>query len=546
MKRDKTKKIVVTVLALSALAAVIGLLFIDRGDTRAQAATPAEMIDAAEEMIRTEISNPELRTEAIWLYEDALAGLPFDDPESRALKARAHMGLALLNLFDFFDLLPALSSFLGIDLIDLFNPAPSPPAPATPFSASGLIQPSALCTPVDFEDYLYTVDQMLTNMLTPTIDHLREARALDPNVTITIENGLAALAPTMVLDLAGEWDAADAAMFQGALEILLGGLKILTSYDGILQNLINPTMSPDCTPVPASDEWTAIFGPYNQIVDGGTARMTEAGALLAEGLQAFANGLNLMVAEIDDQSDDVIRYYDVGIDGLGPGDVGYPGSDAGEGNNAYDLGEPWGMPSVGDFLSGLLDGLLGGAGGIDLGEISMALSPPVLAGAMEALGQSAETGAPVDLIPTLFKPLFESLGGAPMTDQDLYMLGLPALNLGALFNPPLEDFSVIDPLKDSNGIAITDTETGDTTHAWPDGSGRVDDLNGVVDAIYFFYPDVWPDGSPRGVWGGLIIKAVTEPADFDGSGNLIGEVDYESMMNPDFNILMGVLGALLP
>jgi len=555
MSRAKKKKILLVSLASMFLLAPLGILLLDRGALRAQGVTPAEMIDAAEAMIQTAIEDPETRTEAIWLYEDALKNIKGDDQAARSLKARAHLGLALINLFDFFDLLPALSSFLGIDLLDLFSGLGGIIGGA----GAGMAQPAALCTPIDFEDYLFTVEQMLKNMLTPFIYHAGMARQLDPNVTLMIDPpGIVEIAPDdpdtpefdpMRLDLAGEWDATDAAFFEGFFQVLLGALQLLTSYDGIFQSLINPALTPTCTPATGSDDWTAIFGPYNQIVPEGYERMNAAGANLAGGFYAIRDSLELMTLETDDQSDDLVRFLDYGTDGLGPGDAGYPGPDADgtEGNGVYDLGEPWGNESIGVFLADLLGGFLGGGLPLDLGEMSTLLPPSVLAGTMDALGQSAEISTPVDLIPTLIKPLMGALGVGGLTDQDLYGLGLPAINLGAWFNPPIEDLSVLDALKDSNGTPIPDYEPAgtDTAHTWPDGSGRVDVPNGIPGEIYTFSMDV-RDGQSVGVLGGLVLLPITDPGDFDGSGNLIGTVDFTPMMNPQYNAMLFTLGSLLP
>ncbi|HUT54347.1 MAG TPA: hypothetical protein VM658_13240 [bacterium] len=548
------KKNVAAWMTLLLLAAAPAILLLDLGSSQAQGPAPADLVAAAEAKIRTGINDPETRTEAVWLYEDALDLVKGDDAASRSIKARAHLGLAVINLIDFFDLLPALSNFLGIDILDLFNPSAA--AAMTMAGAGGPVRPAAACTAVDFEDYLFFLDRMLTNMLMPTIDHARLARELDPGVTLVVETGMAVLVPdnpatpeddSMVLDLAGEWDATDAALFQGGLEVLLGGLKLLLSYDGILQSMINPTLSPACQPVPGSDDWTDTFGPYNLIVpDGGEQRMIAAGALMAAGFQAFHEGLELLAAETDDQSDDLVRYYDYGSDGLGPADPGYPGPDADgtEANGAYDPGEPWGMDSIGVLLDSLLGSLLSGLP-FNLSDLSRMLPPPALAALVESMGQSAESGTPVDLVPTLLKPLLPALGLGG-TDQQLYALGLPALNLGALFLPPLADLSVISPLTDAAGTPITEPEAADVSHTWPDGSGRVDPPNGTVDAAYSFYQDQDAEGNDVGVMGGLVLTPVTTPADFDAEGNLIGAVEFDPMMNPQFNSLMGLLGALLP
>jgi hypothetical protein len=539
------------------LAAALGI----RNDAVAQATgnKPSQMADQADALLRTGLRDNQVRTEALWLYQDVLDSCTSGDAECRPLMARAHLGLGLINTFDFFDLLPALSSLLGIDITSLLgslSAAAAPAAaPAVAAAGGGEVWAAGSCSYINIRDYLLTLDEMLSNMLAPSAEHFAAARALDPGVTLTVEDAWVMLAPddpatpedeSIVLDLSGEWDAADAALFEGVFDALVGGVKIVMSYDGPIQQLVNSSLTPGCAPAPGGAEWTSLFGPYGPLTDGGAERMGQAQERLATGLSALAESFRLFTAETDDQSDDLLRYYDVGKDGLGPGDPGYPGPDAdgSEDNGAYDVGEPWGMESVGGLLNSLLGGLLGGLP-MSLSDLSKMLPPAALADMLDSMGDSAENGTPVDLIPTLLKPLLGALGLAG-TDQELYAQGLPALNLGALFIPPLPDISVIMPLTDASGVTITEPEAGDTSHTWPDGSGRVDPPNGTVDPAYSFYPDQDGAGNDVGVMGGLILNPVTTPADFDGAGNLIGTVDYEPMMNPRFNSLMGLLGSIMP
>lgn len=514
---------------------------------------PAALLAQADDLIRGDIRDSNTRTEAFFLYEDVLEIAAGDGALSRHYRAGAQMGLGLINLFDLLDLLPALTTFLGFDLTDLFDLLPFGLSAAGPPPA---FHPAQTCTPLDFEDYLWFMDSLLSNMLLPISEHFRLARELDPAVTKIITDAQVTLIPddpatpedeTAVLDLSGEWDATDMALLQGGLDLLVGGIKLLTSYDGPLQGVVNSTFTPDCTPRSGSEEWTALFGPYGLLVSGGEERMNQAEALFVRGFAGLADGLNGLAWETDDQTDDITRYKDIGKDGLAAGDTAYPGPDAdgSEGNRQYDPGEPWGMESAEALISGLLGGVFGGVP-LDLEEMSRLLPLPVLAEVMEAMGRSAESRTPVDLIPTLIKPLLANFG-LNFKDQELYALGLPAFNLGALFLPPLADFSVFEGLKDANGVVFTEPETatGDTSHTWPDGSGRVDPSNGTVDPLYSFFQDLDAGGNPVGVLGGLISLPITEPEDFDTDGNLIGEVEYQPMMNPQFNALLTALGGLL-
>lgn len=512
---------------------------------------PALTLAVAEGLVENGMRDAALRGEAMVLYEDVLASVTGADSLSRSYQARAHLGLALIHTFDLLDLIPALSNFLGINLSDLLGSLGSLSAAASPAG----FQVAATCTPTDFEDYLWTLNALLTNMVAPIAEDFKAALELDPAVTLRLSDAWVTIIPddpltpadeAITLDLSGEWDAADTAFFQGALQAILGGLKILAAYDGPLQNFANPAITPDCVPVPGSADWTALFGPYGQLVQGGVERMTESGELLAEGLRALGEGLTLLAGETDDQNNDVIKYEDVGEDGLAPGDTTYPGPDADgtESNHQYDPGEPWGMASVGQLLDSLLGGLLGGGLPVSLSQVSQILTLPVLTGLMNSLSDSAENGTPVDLIPTLLKPLLSSFGMS-MTDQELYGLGLPALNLGALYHPPLADFSVFSALTDAAGTVIAEPESGDTAHAWPDASGRVDAPNASLDPNYTFMRDRDAGGNAVGVFGGIILLPVTDPSDFDASGNLIGTVDYLPMMNPQYNSLLTVLGGLL-
>jgi hypothetical protein len=66
-----------------------------------------------------------------------------------------------------------------------------------------------------------------------------------------------------------------------------------------------------------------------------------------------------------------------------------------------------------------------------------------------------------------------------------------------------------------------------------------------VDPNYTFMRDHDAGGNAVGVFGGIILLPVTDPSDFDASGNLTGTVDYQPMMNPQYNSLLTVLGGLL-
>lgn len=152
---------------------------------------------------------------------------------------------------------------------------------------------------------------------------------MDPNVSVFVENGFVFLKPdsmvtpgddSIAIDMSGEWDAGDAGIISGVLDIVVAAFKIFTSYDGLVQSILNPALTPDCTPEPGSADWVELFGPYGVLnADGGQQRMVEAGAALSEAFGLLGFGFGFISLEVDDQNDDIVAYLDCGFDGLCPG-----------------------------------------------------------------------------------------------------------------------------------------------------------------------------------------------------------------------------------
>jgi|GEM_PF-6664333 len=531
---------------------------------------PAVLADEADAILKSDMTDHQQRTQALFLYRQVLDRTSESNSQDLKLRARANLGIGLINFYDLFDILPTLLNLLGIDLTGLLGGISSGKGPANflysglqmnhggaALSAWGKRSNRAGCADVvNFSSYLPGLDMIVSNLVTPAIDNFGKAIAEDPTVSLEIENGLIILVKdkpltpqdeTLALDLSGRWDAGEIGVMNGVLQVLLGALKIMFSYDGLLQTVVNPAFNPGCSPPTGSAEWVALFGPYGILdANGGSDRMTEAGQLLEGGFASLGAAFAFIAARTGDQSGNVIRYSDVGTDGVGPGDPSYtaPDADGSEGNGKYDPGEPWGAPSLGNLLNGLLGSLP-----VDLGQLSQALTLPTLSNLMNDLALSEKNGAPVDLIQSLLRPLIQALGpGITLSDQSLYSLGLPALNLSAPFNPPWQTISMLSPLADANGATIVEVETdetGDVSHTWPAPYTRIDPPNGVIDLKYYFYPDLDESGKTVGVFGGLLLFPVTTPDDFDENGDLIGTVDYRPMVNPEFDAVLTIFTQLL-
>lgn len=519
----------------------------------------SDLTSQADAILRKGLADHQQRTQALFLYNQAETLNSPQDPTYSQIKSRIELGKGLIYFYDVFEVLPALLNMIGLDINSLLSDmgqSGSPLLGNTP-NGTGYIKAKQMlssarltCNAADFRDYLPTIDLLASNMLVQSIEHLKNAVRENSHVSLLVENGSLVLASdnpltpedeSIILDFSGEIDNGDIGVMSGMLEILMAVVKILTSYDGFLQALVNPALNPTCSPVPGTPDWEDIFGVYGTLnADGGLERMTEAGLALQSAFSSISNSFSFIASETDDQSDDIIAYLDCGLDGKCDGDEGYPGPDEGEGNGVYDPGEMWGMASVGKILEGLL-----GSSPL-ISQLSKLLNLNLLSNLMMAMAQSVASSAPVDLVQLLLKPLLPALGMSA-TDQELYAMGFPALNLGAPFNPPWESIAMLEPLKDANGESIVESETGigDQSHTWPAPFVREDPPNGIEDPAYSFYPDTDEAGNTIGVMGGLLLMPITTPDDFDADGNLIGEVDYEPMTNPVFNRIITILNALL-
>ena len=82
-------------------------------------------VEYAEELISTGLRDAELRTDASYLYEDVVKHCQSDEPVIRRLRARAHLGLGLIQSVDVFKQLSRLLSTIGLDLSNLGSLAPA-------------------------------------------------------------------------------------------------------------------------------------------------------------------------------------------------------------------------------------------------------------------------------------------------------------------------------------------------------------------------------------------------------------------------------------
>lgn len=522
---------------------------------------PGVLCDAADAIVGNNITDHQQRTQALFMYNQVLDLTSDIAPSDRLLKARAHFGLGIINFYDLFDVLPTLLAMLGMNISDLIGGLSSPMMMtsglttgkiSSPLAETGRISQALSCdNVVNFGAYAGSLVTLFGNMMKPTSDNFMLALRYNPDVSLYVHNAVIRLSTdnpmtpaneSIALDLSGEWDAGEVGGVGGALDIFVGALKLVASYDGMLQGIINPAFNPTCNVSPGSPEWESVFGPYGTLsANGGMERMLAAKQAFNEGFQMLGYGFDYIRWETDDQSDDIIRYWDCGTDNLCPGDTGYtaPDADGAENNGKFDIGETWGMAQIGNLLSGLLP--------LPLAELSKGLNPPVLAELLYELSNSVDTGTPVDLTVTLFKPIATVLMGGTPTDLDLYSLSLPALNLGAPFNPPWPSINILNPLKNASGETVIEPpETEDIEHTWPDGSGRIDPMNGILDEAYQFYPDLDESGNTVGVIGGLLYMAdIDFDNDFDSNGNLIVPVKLVPMTNPYFNALLIKIQALL-
>jgi hypothetical protein len=277
----------------------------------------SDLTSQADAILQKGLADHQQRTQALFLYNQAEALNNPEDPTYSQIKSRIELGKGLIYFYDVFEVLPALLNMIGLDINSLLSglgESGSPLLGNNPDSTSYIKAKQMLssarltCNAADFRDYLPTIDLLASNMLVQSIEHLKNALQENPYVSLFVENGSLVLASdnpltpedeSIILDFSGEIDNGDIGVMSGMLEILMTVVKILTSYDGFLQALVNPALNPTCSPVPGTPDWEDIFGVYGTLnADGGLERMTEAGLALQSAFSSISNSSHLLRAKL--------------------------------------------------------------------------------------------------------------------------------------------------------------------------------------------------------------------------------------------------------
>ncbi|GBD02819.1 hypothetical protein HRbin19_00089 [bacterium HR19] len=154
------------------------------------------------------------------------------------------------------------------------------------------------------------------------------------------------------VDLSGEHDITDLYFLTSLVEFVSGVFDVLLAYNGSLEFILS--LPEQVITRVSSGERVSIFNSVSYIFieqlmsnPAFLSLSSEAGERLKSAQSSIYNGLiNLqrmldsLRAETDDQSDDIIRYWDCGKDNICPGDPAEPFADI-NGNGKYDNGEPY-------------------------------------------------------------------------------------------------------------------------------------------------------------------------------------------------------------
>src|SRR5690606_22956825 len=110
----------------------------------------------------------------------------------------------------------------------------------------------------------------------------------------------------------------------------------LAEVDGIVQQDLRPAFGP-AVPAPAGfDETLRLFG---EGARNTFQRAPSASVNLARLQGPLGSGLSLHLGVVRFEPWTAAGFGDLGVDGLGPGDPGYPGPDRGEGDGRFEDGE---------------------------------------------------------------------------------------------------------------------------------------------------------------------------------------------------------------
>jgi len=110
----------------------------------------------------------------------------------------------------------------------------------------------------------------------------------------------------------------------------------LAEVDGIVQQDLRPAFGPDVPAPTGFDETLRLFG---EGARNTFQRVPSASVNLARLQGPLGSGLSLHLGVVRFEPWTTAGFGDLGVDGLGPGDPGYPGPDRGEGDGRFEDGE---------------------------------------------------------------------------------------------------------------------------------------------------------------------------------------------------------------
>jgi hypothetical protein len=151
------------------------------------------------------------------------------------------------------------------------------------------------------------------------------------------------------MDLAGEWDQSEVKTLLAATEMVKGAVMTTASYDGLFDMVLSVLNIADgLKMLYHNPQMMTLAGNDGTL---GTERMREAQIAFVSAFNDLESAFQAIYGEIDDQSNDIIKYLDCGSDGICPPSVSlYAGGDPAEpfvdepqdgepANGIYDQGE---------------------------------------------------------------------------------------------------------------------------------------------------------------------------------------------------------------
>jgi hypothetical protein len=305
----------------------------------------------------------------------------------------------------------------------------------------------------------------------------------------------------LILDLAGEYDYTEVALMLAGMNWATVGGKMMRVYEGTMDfmlsvpndfepdtHLLTPSRwgeDPDPSEYYLENEFYKRLAADPQFLklrgengEEGALLLQEAREHILKSISTFNEAMVLLTQETDDQSDDMLRYWDCGLDAICPGDQAEPslsevnpcdpwdedceydpafseetdegsrcrdinnnqvcdpahaevGADGGEGNNTFDAGEQIGFAKIQMGQGTTLYRMIGE-------RITMPFSPDFIANVLEIIAENLTSGEP--LVPD------RMLGGAfqDLTFEDSILFGVmdmlgipvPAIRLAEFFDTP--------------------------------------------------------------------------------------------------------------